>query len=137
MKLSRVRAFALALTVICLPSLALAQSNVASLRGRVTDPSGAVVRSASVRLANPIARYEQVVKTDDEGEFRLVDVPPNTYTLSVESAGFETTLEFAPGGVAQLLAALLGGVQIFRETIEVHLARGLERGFFLFLVELF
>jgi hypothetical protein len=49
----------------------------------------------------------------------------------------DQALEFAPGRVTQLLAALLGGVQIFRETIEVHLAGGLEGGFLFVLVELF
>ena len=50
---------------------------------------------------------------------------------------FETALETAPGGIAQLLAALLGGIQIFRKTIEVDFAGGFEGNLFLVLVELF
>lgn len=72
------------------PSFALAQTNVAAVRGKVTDPSGAVVSGATVRLTNPIAGYSQKVETDDEGAFRLVDVPLNTYTLTIDSSGFES-----------------------------------------------
>ena len=50
---------------------------------------------------------------------------------------FETPLEPAPGGIAQLLAALLRGVQIFRKTIEVDFAGGFEGNFFFVFVELF
>ena len=50
---------------------------------------------------------------------------------------FEAALETAPGGIAQLLAALLRGVEIFRQTIEIDFAGGFEGGFFFVLVELF
>src|SRR5687768_12511554 len=49
---------------------------------------------------------------------------------------FLPALETAPRGITQLLAALLGGVQVFGQTIEVHVGGGLERGFFLVFVEL-
>src|SRR6185369_6420533 len=86
----------------------------------------AVVRSASVRLANPIARYEQVVKTDDEGEFRLVDVPPNTYTLTVESTGFESSARevIVASSVVPSLDVQLGVGKV-RQEIDVQADGGL------------
>jgi hypothetical protein len=117
-----------ALAVLCLstPLLIIAQTNVAIVRGRVTDSTGAVVRSASVRLSSPIARYEQAVETGDDGQFRFVDVPPNTYTLTVESSGFEpsarelvVTSSVAPAVDVQL------GVGAVRQEIDVQAEGGL------------
>ncbi len=50
---------------------------------------------------------------------------------------FESALETPPGGIAQLLAALLGGIEVFRESIEIDFAGRLEGNFFFVLVELF
>jgi hypothetical protein len=66
-----------------------AQSNVGVISGVVTDPRGAVVAGATVRLASPITKYTQTAVTDDRGAYRLIDVPLNRYTLVVEAAGFE------------------------------------------------
>jgi Carboxypeptidase regulatory-like domain/TonB dependent receptor len=61
----------------------------ASLRGTVTDPSGSVVPTATVDLANPESRTQRTVVTGGQGEYQFLFLPPGTYTLIVTAAGFE------------------------------------------------
>src|SRR5215813_3769976 len=79
----------LVLLVLC--SIGPAQSSSAIIRGIVTDKTAAVVSGAKVRLANAITNYFQETVTDGQGAFRLVDVPFNDYTLTIENPGFEQT----------------------------------------------
>src|SRR6185312_12666972 len=59
-----------------------------TVNGAVTDPSNAVVRGATVTLANAISGYTQTATTDDKGQFRFSNVPQNHYELTASSTGF-------------------------------------------------
>jgi hypothetical protein len=59
-----------------------------SVSGIVTDPSGAVVRGATVELQNRVSGYDMSVTTDDAGAYRFLNLPPNNYHLSASAAGF-------------------------------------------------
>ena len=76
------------------PKMAWAQA-ASSVRGTVTDPSGAVVAKATVHLidANSV---ERVATTDDKGRYSFTDVAPGSYEVRVVFTGFET---FEQGGV--------------------------------------
>jgi len=71
-----------------LPCLA-AQNPRGALRGKVQDPSGARVVSADVVVTNEKLSLRRETHTDERGEFRLEDLPPSSYSVSVESGGFE------------------------------------------------
>lgn len=84
---------ALTLTVLVsgFPSVAAAQSSVhATLSGRVSDPSGAAVPSASVSLTHAETGVVQLAATNGEGAYDFVRVSPGRYTLEATSAGFGT-----------------------------------------------
>ena len=66
-----------------------AQSNVGSMVGTITDPSGAVIVGATVTLTNPATGVKQTTKTTSIGEYVFYDLPPATYDLTVEYAGFK------------------------------------------------
>jgi hypothetical protein len=70
---------------------ALGQSlgNAGTIEGTVTDPSGSIVARAAVSIHNPMTGYRQSTTTDKDGAFRLVNIPPNPYHLSVTVPGFE------------------------------------------------
>ncbi|MFL6228704.1 MAG: carboxypeptidase regulatory-like domain-containing protein [Pyrinomonadaceae bacterium] len=70
--------------------LALAQTSASAgtITGVVTDPNGAVVPGASVRIENAVTHSERTATTDAEGVFRLNNVPFNIYQLSVTANGF-------------------------------------------------
>src|SRR5205807_5025259 len=62
--------------------------NSGTITGVVTDPSGAVVGAAQVRLHNPVTGYEQSATTDSSGAFRFNSIPQNNYRLTVTAPGF-------------------------------------------------
>lgn len=67
-----------------------AQSSTTSLRGTVTDPQGAVLPGASVTLSNSSNGFSESKKTDRDGVYQFLQLPPGTYTLTVSKAGFAT-----------------------------------------------
>jgi hypothetical protein len=79
------------LALVCLvltPSLARAQ---ASIGGVVRDTSGAVLPGATVEASSP-ALIEKVrsVTTDGTGQYKIVDLRPGIYTVTVTLTGFST-----------------------------------------------
>src|SRR5882672_1754252 len=74
--------------VILAPRLAFAQ---ASITGTVKDPSGAVLPGVSVEAASDVL-IEKVrsVVSDNSGQYRIVDLRPGTYTVTVSLPGFAT-----------------------------------------------
>ncbi len=62
--------------------------NYASVGGRVTDPSGAVVEGALVTARQTATNLASSVKTDREGRFRLPYLRVGRYEIKVHQAGF-------------------------------------------------
>jgi hypothetical protein len=65
-------------------------SGSATLRGRVTDPTGAVIPKIDVTLINEATKDERKGRTNGEGIYSFVSLVPSTYTLKVEATGFKT-----------------------------------------------
>ena len=59
-----------------------------TVRGTVTDPSGAAVPGASVSMQNPVSHYSKSATTDGQGKFEFANVPFNHYHIAVTAAGF-------------------------------------------------
>jgi len=74
-------------------TLIFAQTATTSLRGTVYDPGGAVVSGSSVVLTNPATGFTRSTKTDNQGVYQFLDLPPATYEISATSSGFATTKE--------------------------------------------
>jgi len=80
------------LAVLVFTSLGvLAQVDRATLSGVVTDPSGAVLASASIVLDSPTNGFKREVKSAANGSYQLPGLPIGTYTVSVSLNGFSTT----------------------------------------------
>src|SRR5689334_13492349 len=111
--------------LLLLPYTITAQSNASIIRGVVTDKNNAVVAGAKVQLTNAVTRYAQTTTTDNQGAYRLIDVPFNNYLLTIEAAGFEAaTREVSVrSNLAQRLDVQLG-VAAVRQQVEVT-TRGL------------
>ena len=61
-----------------------------SLRGIVTDPSGAVVAGATVTVRNEETKASQTVTTDSNGTYLFNNVPSGNSALFVNSPGFKS-----------------------------------------------
>ena len=71
--------------------VAFAQARIGSVQGTVKDPSGALIPGAKVTITQPLTRYTQTVQSDQQGQFKLVNVPFNTYKVVAEAPGFQST----------------------------------------------
>jgi len=78
----------LTLTLIFAVANAWGQTGTTSLRGVVTDKSGAAVVGATVTLDNAAQGLHRDMKTNAAGEYEFTSVPPGTYSLTVEMSGF-------------------------------------------------
>ncbi len=82
--------------VLASASLMLAEDRTFQLTGRVTDPSGAVLPNASVKLYNRDSTEAYATTTDRQGAYSLA-LPQGLYLLEAEAAGF--SLAKAPRAV--------------------------------------
>src|SRR5579872_1351311 len=70
---------------------AQSKSTTATLSGTVSDPSGARVPNATVKLTNPENGVARTGTTSTSGEFSFALIVQGTYTLEVSAPGFKTT----------------------------------------------
>jgi Carboxypeptidase regulatory-like domain len=63
-------------------------STLGTLRGAVTDSSGAVVEAAIVSLQAAGSTAQRTTVTDQTGSFRFSAVEPGAYALTITAAGF-------------------------------------------------
>jgi len=69
----------------------LAQSTInGAIGGSVKDQQGALVVNAAVTVRNEGTNKEGTATTDDEGRFRIVQLEPGNYTITVNQTGFAT-----------------------------------------------
>ena len=84
---SRFVAGLLLVMLAAIPMVA-AQSGTTSLRGTVTDPSGAAVPGANVTLSNGERGFTRTVQSGGSGEYEFLQLQPGKYQLTVEMSGF-------------------------------------------------
>lgn len=82
------RVFALIVTIFCSP--VLSQIQISSVRVAASDPSGALVRNATVKLTNPINHFSATAINDPVGDYVLENVPFDQYTVTVDAPGFQS-----------------------------------------------
>ena len=77
--------------LFCLAGPVYGQSlgTAGTIRGKVTDPSGAVVSGAVVTLSNDLTLYRREATASSSGEVQFTNIPPNVYHLEVNAAGFQ------------------------------------------------
>src|ERR1700690_256215 len=79
---------------LALAAVAFAQNPHGTLRGTVLDASGARIPQATIEGTNRQASIRRETRTDGQGEFRIEDLQPGSYELSVKEEGFaEVTSE--------------------------------------------
>src|SRR5580658_10435368 len=73
---------------VLLASVVQAQNPRGSLRGTVQDATGARVASAQIVVQAVDSSLRREVASEDRGEFRLDDLLPGAYSITVSAAGF-------------------------------------------------
>lgn len=103
--------------ILCFSISAFAQELTGSIEGVVKDPNGAVVPSVSVTIRDSGATgagFSRTIVTDSQGFFRLLQVPPGTFTVSTAAtSGFGSTtlqnVKVVLGKATRLDVALAAG----------------------------
>jgi hypothetical protein len=71
---------------------AQADVSTATLKGTITDPSGAVVTGATVTAKSIERGTTRISQTNSEGIYQIPSLQPGIYQLRIESQGFETAI---------------------------------------------
>ncbi|HJQ67816.1 MAG TPA: carboxypeptidase-like regulatory domain-containing protein [Blastocatellia bacterium] len=104
----------------------LAQIQIGTLRGAVTDSTPAALAGAGVALENAVTGYRSEATTDDRGEFVFDNVPFDTYVLRVRSKGFREVAQAVRANQLQRLTATTPGW--FAEDNGILHVRGVDDG---------
>ena len=59
------------------------------IRGTVTDPTGGTVPKATVTAEDSEKGTRRTAVTEADGEYRLTGLPPSSYSVTVETSGFQ------------------------------------------------
>jgi hypothetical protein len=81
------------LAVLSAISLLPAQVSTGELIGTVTDASGAVIGKAKVSATNTATGVVRETTSEDTGDYIMTLLPPGTYSVSAEAAGFRKTVQ--------------------------------------------
>lgn len=68
----------------------MAQTIVSTLRGKVTDPQGAVISGATVTVRSIGTNLTRSARTDGLGQYLITNLPASSYEVTVEQSGFGT-----------------------------------------------
>ena len=112
-----VKYLVLVTAAVLLPSVAFAQ---ATITGTVRDSSNAVMPGVTVEAASPAVLTPRTAVTEDNGVYRILDLPPGAYTVTYTLAGFSRvvrSVEVSGSGVITIPVELtVGGLT---ETVTV------------------
>ena len=59
-----------------------------SIRGVVRDAQGSVLPDVAITATSPTVAGARTAVSDDQGAYRLLDLPPGEYTVAAERQGF-------------------------------------------------
>src|SRR5438552_1573737 len=81
---------------VCALSAMAQSTTTGAINGAVTNPNKEVVTGATVTVKNNDTNKEVTATTDDNGGFKVTNLDPGTYTVTVSAAGFAP---FTNGGI--------------------------------------
>lgn len=84
-----IRLYMVVILVGLMSAVSFAQSTVTgAIGGTVTDPNKAVVPGATVKVVNIGTNQEASATADGEGRFRVANLQPGAYSVTVNASGF-------------------------------------------------
>ncbi|MGA2235268.1 MAG: TonB-dependent receptor [Terriglobales bacterium] len=76
--------------VLLSTALLVGQTFRGTILGSVTDPSGAFVAGATVKVRNLATGIERTTVTSGDGSYRVPELPTGTYSVTITQTGFQT-----------------------------------------------
>ena len=81
---------ALALSLVLCSASAWPQTQLATVFGTITDPTGAVIAEAKVTVSSTSTGLKRDGLTDIKGEYHVAGLPPGMYTVRAGKDKFQT-----------------------------------------------
>jgi len=108
--------FPLLIFAVALLSATAQSGSAGTIRGTVTDPSGAFIPNATVHLTNAVSQFDQTTTTDATGQFAFANVPFNPYRIEATANGFahmsqSVEIRSSVGVTVKLVMQVSGGIQ--------------------------
>ena len=101
---------------------ALSQSFTASIRGVVTDATGASIPRATVTVTDADRNVQYRTITDEEGRYVVTALPPGNYTIAIEASGFKRFVRSAFPLSVQQQATIDAQLEVGEITATVEVA---------------
>src|SRR5690242_1199166 len=103
------------LSIVLFTAAAFGQETTGGIQGTVKDPQGAVIPGATVEVSSPALIGKKTTTTNSSGFYRIEQLPPGAYTITVTAAGFapqsQTNLQLNVGALPTINVTLaVGGV---------------------------
>ena len=111
--------FGIALALLMFAGEVTAQNATTTglIRGRVTDASGAAIKSASIVARNTATGLERGALSDNQGMYSVRLLPPGTYTVRTTMLGFAT--QTSPPVTVTIGQAATLNVQLAVQAIQI------------------
>jgi carboxypeptidase family protein len=99
-------------------AMAAFAQTTASIKGTVTDPSGAAVSGAKVTVKNTARGIERTTQSNSTGYYEVPALPPGIYTVEVSGQGFQTqqatnvTLQVAQNSVQNFALKVASATEV-------------------------
>src|SRR5215813_9354607 len=66
-------------------------TNLGTIRGTVTDPNGAIIPNAAVKITDQTTGLSRDLTTDSDGNYEATALKLGVYKVSVSATGFKTS----------------------------------------------
>lgn len=118
----------LGLFALLIASTAFAQTETGQIIGKVTDPSGAVIPNATVKVKSVSTGSERTATTGGDGVYAVTNLLPGNYSVTVQATGFSPVTKQANVTVGSRvdLDVALQVTAITGEVVEVVATGGVE-----------
>src|ERR1051326_7038724 len=88
-------------SIFLMANLALGQAITASLHGRASDASGAVLPNATLTATNTETGLARTTTADDNGQYSISSLPAGNYKVEVQAGTFQPQTRTVPLTVGQ------------------------------------
>jgi hypothetical protein len=78
--------------VLLSAAMLVGQTFRGTILGSVTDPSGAYVAGATVKVKNVATGLERTTATSGDGSYSVPELPIGSYTVTISQSGFQTSV---------------------------------------------
>ena len=106
------------------PASLTAQISLSTIRGVVTDATGAVIVGAEIKIVETETSASRTSTTNENGDYELADMPTGTYRLTITAPGFTTFIAEDLVLRSNQIRRINGSLEVGAVTTEVTVTAG-------------